>query len=91
MVEGFFFFRCYVLGGGGGKLSSPLLYITENINRIIAEEIKITKIEYKDFQAIFFTSIISQIPSIASIVKNKVNVANNIEMPFRNIVLRFFI
>lgn len=56
---------------------------------IIAEETKITKIEYNDFQAIFFTSIISQIPRIANIVKNNVRVANNTEMPFLNIGLNF--
>lgn len=34
-----------LLGGGGVKLSSPLLYSTENINNKIAAETNITKIE----------------------------------------------
>ena len=49
----------------------------------------ITNIEYNDFHAIFFTSIISQIPSIANTAKNKVKTANNIEIPFLNIIFVF--
>jgi len=77
-------------GGGGVKLSSPLLYNTENINSNIAAETKITNIEYKDFDAIFFTSITSHIPKIASTVKNSVNVANSIDIPFLNIIVVFY-
>jgi len=47
------------------------------------------KMEYNDFHAIFLTSIISQIPKIASMVKNNVSVANNMEIPFLNIILSF--
>lgn len=47
------------------------------------------KIEYNDFHAIFLTSIISQIPKIANMVKNNVSVANKIEIPFLNIILSF--
>lgn len=35
----------------------------------------------------FLTSIISQMPKIAKIVKNKVKPANSIEIPFLNIVV----
>ncbi len=76
--------------GGGGIVSSPGLYITENIKRIIADATKITNIEYSDFHAIFFTSMISQIPKIAKTAKNRVKIANSTEMPFLNIILSFY-
>jgi len=77
---------CFYEFGGGGRFSSPLLYITENMNKIIADATKITKIEYNDFHAIFLTSMISQIPSIANMVKNNVSIASSIEIPFLNII-----
>jgi len=77
--------------GGGGMLSLPSLYITEKMNSIIADATKITNIEDNDFHAIFLTSIISQIPKIAKIAKNKVKVASSTEMPFLNIVFKIFV
>lgn len=74
-------------GGGGVKLSSPLLYKTENINNKIAADTNITNIEYSDLEAMCFTSITSQIPKIAKTVKNNVNTANNMEIPFLNIIV----
>jgi hypothetical protein len=79
----------YAFGGGGGKVSSPVLYNTENINSKIAAETNITNIEYKDFEATCSMSMISQIPKIANTVKNSVIIANKIEMPFLNIIIRF--
>ncbi len=76
-------------GGGGGKESSPLLYNTENINNIIAADTNMTKIEYNDFEAMCLISIMSHMPKIANIVKNNVKLANNIEIPFLNIILKF--
>lgn len=70
-------------------MSSPLLYNTENIKSNIAAETKITSIEYNDFDAIFFTLITSHIPKIASTVKNSVNAANSIDIPFLNIIVVF--
>ena len=78
-------------GGGGGKLSSPLLYSTEKIKSNIAAETNITNIEYKDLDAMFLTLIMSQIPNMASIAKNNVRLANKIEIPFLNIVVGFFV
>lgn len=69
-------------------LSLPL-YSTEKINSNIAADTNITSIEYKDFDAIFFTSMMSQIPRIAKTVKNSVKAASNIEIPFLNIILIF--
>ena len=86
----FYLLSCLGDGGGGENLSSPLLYSTENINNKIAADTNITNIEYNDLDAICFTSIISQIPKIASTVKNSVNVANKIEMPFLNIIVVFW-
>ena len=56
---------------------------------MIADAMKITNIEYSDFHAMFFTSIISQIPRMAKVVKNKVRIANNIDIPFLNIIFNF--
>ena len=72
---------------GGGNLSSPLLYNTENINNKIAADTKITNMELNDFQAKFLISIISHIPKIAKTVNRTTEIANNIETPFLNIFL----
>ena len=55
----------------------------------MAVETNMINMEYRDFDAIFCTLIIPQMPKMANAVKNKVTIANNIEIPFLSIILNF--
>lgn len=74
---------------GGGRLSSSDLYKTEKINKRIAADTKITKMELNDFHAKFSMSIIPQMPKIANTVNNTTENASKIDIPFLNITYEF--